>query len=134
MSGPSVHTTIELGFSALVGDNSSCMSIEEADHVARDHAPRTGFDPAPTIASLDVPGLWIYGALDSSIPVPSSIRVLESLRERHDFEIVLVPNASHELYRVRRDTEDERLLSTGMSPVALEALRSWLTRHSYTRP
>lgn len=129
MSGPSVHTTVELAFSALVGDGTSCMPIEEADRVAREHAPRTGLDPAPAIASLDVPGLWIYGALDSSIPVPSSIRVLESLKQNHDFEAITIPGVGHELYRVRRDTEDELLLSPGIAPAVLDTIRSWLTRH-----
>jgi pimeloyl-ACP methyl ester carboxylesterase len=109
------------------------MPIDEADRVAHDHAPRTGFDPAPTIAALDVPGLWIYGALDSSIPVPSSIRVLAQLKKNHDFDTVVVPGAGHELYRVPRDTEDERLLSAGISPVALDAIRSWLTRRVTTK-
>jgi uncharacterized protein len=129
MSGPSVHTTVELAFSALVGNGDSCMSIEEADRVAHDHAPRTGFDPAPMIAALEVPGLWVYGALDASIPVPASMRVLEALRKKHDFDVTLIPEAGHELYRVRRDIEEERQLSTGISPVALDAVRSWLTRH-----
>lgn len=128
MSGPTVNTSVELAFSALVGDGRSCVPIEAADRIAHDHAPRTGFDPAPTIAALDVPGLWLYGAKDSSIPVPSSMRVLEPLRKKRDFEVVSVPDAGHELYRVRRDTEEERLVSVGISRAALDAIRDWFTR------
>jgi dienelactone hydrolase len=130
MSGPTVNTTVELAFSALAGDGGdSCLPIAEADRVAREHAPRTGFDPAPVIAAQDVPGLWLYGAVDGNIPVPSSVMVLEPMKKTHDFAVVVVPGAGHELYQVTRDAEDERLLSRGIAPAALEGVRAWLSRH-----
>ena len=51
------------------------------------------------------------------------------MTRNHDFTVKLAPNAGHELYLVRRDSEDERQLSTGLSPVVLDTLRSWLREH-----
>jgi pimeloyl-ACP methyl ester carboxylesterase len=89
----------------------------------------TGFDPAPVISTQEIPGLWVYGAVDGNIPVPSSVQVLEPLKKSHDFEVVTVPGAGHELYQVTRDAEDERLVSPGIARGALDALRAWLSRH-----
>jgi pimeloyl-ACP methyl ester carboxylesterase len=38
-----------------------------------------GFDPLPVLEGLEVPGLWILGAGDRSIPIPETVERLESL-------------------------------------------------------
>ncbi len=51
--------------------------------------------------------------------------ILDGMKKR-DFTVKLAPSAGHELFVVAHDTEDERQLSRGVSPVAVEALRAWL--------
>lgn len=131
ISTATVPTSVQLAYQTLTGDAVSCLSIEEAARVARDHAPRNGTDPAPEIAALDVPGLWIYGSADPLIPFAESIAILEGMKKR-ELTVKLAPNAGHELYVVTHDTEDERLLSPGISPVAIEALHAWLREHART--
>jgi hypothetical protein len=40
------------------------------------------------------------------------------------------PKAGHELNVVVHDTEDERQMSRGVSPVAIETLRAWLRQRT----
>lgn len=43
------------------------------------------------------PGLWVYGSLDTSIPVGRSIAILDGIRTRlnKDFTSILRPNWNH---------------------------------------
>lgn len=129
ISSPTVPTAVQLAYQTLNGDAISCLSLSEAARVTRDHAPRTGVDPAQAIAALNVPGLWIYGSSDPLIPFAESISVLERMKKR-GFTVRLAPNAGHELNVVTHDTEDERQLSPGMSPMAIDTLHTWLRTHA----
>jgi alpha-beta hydrolase superfamily lysophospholipase len=60
-------------------------------------APR-GFDPRPTLESLDVPGLWLLGQADDSIPERNTVAILKELIALgRPFAFVEYPNADHEL-------------------------------------
>jgi hypothetical protein len=82
MSSPTVPTAVQLAYQTLTGDAVSCLSIADAARVVHDHAPRTGFDSAPVVAGLGVPGLWIYGGSDPLIPVTESMATLEGMKTR----------------------------------------------------
>ncbi len=38
-----------------------------------------GFDPKPVLESLNVPGLWLLGGEDRSIPTPATVAILDQL-------------------------------------------------------
>jgi len=53
-------------------------------------------DPATSLRELDIPGFWIFGDGDGSIPVDLSIARLKALRDTgHHYDDVLVPGAGH---------------------------------------
>lgn len=53
-------------------------------------------DPVTSLRELSIPGLWIFGGRDGSIPVDHSIDRLKSLKQRgHAFEYVLIPRVGH---------------------------------------
>lgn len=53
-------------------------------------------DPAVSLAKLDIPGLWIFGAKDGSVPTDLSIRRLEELQQAgHQYEYVLFSGVGH---------------------------------------
>ena len=128
-SGPTVPTSLEALHSDLMADGAqgTSYSLEQADVLVQ-KAPRTGFDPAPAIEALRVPGLWIYGALDTSIPVPECLRTLERIRALRpgDLEVVTIPAAGHSLYEVPRDLEAEVLFSPGFANGVIPKIRAWL--------
>lgn len=65
--------------------------------MAREYAGPHGFDPVTSLQNIDVPGLWLFGAQDSSIPVPLSIEILDSIIADHgkDFSYIIDPNRGH---------------------------------------
>jgi hypothetical protein len=129
VSGPTVHTSLEALHSELLadGEKPTDTTLEQADALVQ-KAPRSGFDPAPYIRRLDIPALWIFGEIDTSIPVPESLRVLASIRREraHDFEVATFPRAGHGLYEVPRDLRSEVWFSRGLAPGYLSTARAWL--------
>ena len=53
-------------------------------------------DPSVSLAKLRIPGLWIFGGQDGSVPVDLSIARLEKLiQEGRPYEYVLFSAAGH---------------------------------------
>jgi uncharacterized protein len=53
-------------------------------------------DPTESLARLKIPGLWIFGANDGSIPVDLSIKRLGALRKSgHAYDYVLFSASGH---------------------------------------
>lgn len=53
-------------------------------------------DPSESLAKLDIPGLWIFGKNDGSVPVDLSIQNLEKLTAAgHQYEYVLFSGLGH---------------------------------------
>lgn len=56
----------------------------------------TDTDPSDSLKKMDIPGLWIYGEQDGSIPVDLSIRRLKALiNAGHSYEYVLFSGLGH---------------------------------------
>src|SRR6202008_673112 len=57
-----------------------------------------GFDPVPTLRSLNVRGLWLLGLDDRSIPIRDTIRILDGLiKDGKPYRHVDFPGADHSL-------------------------------------
>ncbi|HEX73792.1 MAG TPA: prolyl oligopeptidase family serine peptidase [Dehalococcoidia bacterium] len=102
LSGPTCSIGQEIYYSDLVeGDNRKVkeISLTDASDMARDYTGPHGFDPLPSLQKTDVPCLWVLGEKDSSIPVPLTVEILDSLVTDHgkDFGYVIYPNANHGL-------------------------------------
>jgi pimeloyl-ACP methyl ester carboxylesterase len=53
-------------------------------------------DPSDSLAKLHIPGLWIFGTGDGSVPVDLSIKRLESLRKSgHEYNYVVFSGLGH---------------------------------------
>ena len=80
VSAPTVSTREENVWSNLRGDHSgnAIVSLREAEQII-DTVSRRGVDARPPLAELTIPGLWLFGSDDNSIPSRKSIRVLDSL-------------------------------------------------------
>ena len=62
------------------------------------HQP-TGFDPIPFIRQMRIPGVWIFGGQDDSIPVDLSIEALKALqKEGYPFEVSYFPMGNHPMW------------------------------------
>ncbi|HWI20057.1 MAG TPA: hypothetical protein VNT81_20030, partial [Vicinamibacterales bacterium] len=57
-----------------------------------------GFDPKPVLESLNVPGLWLLGGEDRSIPTPATVAILDQLiASGRPYSHVVFPGFGHNL-------------------------------------
>lgn len=57
-----------------------------------------GFDPKPVLESLGVPGLWLLGGVDRSIPTPLTVAVLDQLiASGKPYTYIVYPGQGHNL-------------------------------------
>ena len=111
VSGPTVTVGEEIYYSKLTGDDHgqpTDLSGEEISRRLRAFTGPHGFDPVPALEKVTIPGLWILGGRDRSIPIPETLAHLDELVDNagKDFEVKLYPQGNHGL----RD-EDGRKLS-----------------------
>jgi pimeloyl-ACP methyl ester carboxylesterase len=88
----------------------------------------TLFDPRPYIAQLEIPILWVYGAVDQSQPVEKDLTVLRPLARRgKEFTIVVFPKVDHALQpsRTGKCVQQGRRLH----PRLAGTLNRWLREH-----
>ena len=92
--GPTVPVGIEIYYSELA--EGTTTSFEDLSARLLEYRGPLGFDPRPTLERLQVPGLWLLGAQDRSIPTRETVAILDQLaRAGHPYRFVVYPNAGH---------------------------------------
>jgi pimeloyl-ACP methyl ester carboxylesterase len=92
--GPTVPVGIEIYYSGLAEGTST--SFEDLSARLLEYQGPRGFDPRPTLERINVPGLWLLGAQDRSIPTRETVAVLEDLsRAGRPYRWIVYPNAGH---------------------------------------
>jgi dienelactone hydrolase len=104
VSGATVTTGEEHLYSQLTGDTDLSGDPAQRQELSRQlakHGP-SGFDPKPYLAQVGVPGLWLFGSVDGSIPTVQSEAVLDELKATGKrFSYVVFDGAGHGLLDVR---------------------------------
>jgi pimeloyl-ACP methyl ester carboxylesterase len=91
------------------------------------------YDPVPTVASLDIPSLWIFGGEDSSMPTQWSIDALEALRaEGRPIEIEVFADAEHGILLFDESDGERTLL--GYAPGYLAKQVDWIRSQAGLEP
>ena len=94
--GPTVSVGLEIYYSDLA--EFSTVPLDQVQAQLGAFQGPAGFDPRPTLEALSVPGLWLLGEADRSIPTPQTVAVLESLRASgRPYRWIVYPGASHSL-------------------------------------
>lgn len=71
-----------------------------------------GFDPKPVLEALNVPGLWLLGAEDRSIPTPATVEILDQLiASGKPYARVVFPGFGHNLFGAAYWPEIDKWLS-----------------------
>jgi pimeloyl-ACP methyl ester carboxylesterase len=121
-SGAAVTTYEEEQWSKLAGEedaNPAPLTSAKKAEITRQLRP-SGYDPRPLLGRMTVPGIWVYGRQDRSIPAEKSAATLERLRKTQgkDFTVVLFPHAGHGL-----------LDTPPTDPRAMPTLLAWIQKH-----
>jgi dienelactone hydrolase len=97
ISGPTVSIGEENYYSQFAEHGGTTLA-RAYDELARFTGPR-GFDPVPTLETLDTPGLWLLGSNDESIPERNTVQILHTLAAKgRPFTVIEYPGANHGLY------------------------------------
>ena len=94
--GPTVSVGIENFYSDIVEFSDTPLS--KGHDALPSFNGEHGFDPKPVLEKLNVPGLWLLGAEDRSIPTPATVAILDQLiAAGRPYERVVIPGAGHNL-------------------------------------
>jgi len=94
--GPTVSVGIEGFYSRIVEDTNA--PVEDGYRQLPSFNGFHGFDPEPVLESLNVPGLWLLGGEDRSIPTPATITILDQLiAAGKPYAHVVFPGFGHNL-------------------------------------
>ena len=104
ISGPAVSVGEEIYYSSLTrereGDSRVGADPELSSKLGAFPGPH-GFDPVPVLAQVEVPGLWILGDGDRSIPIPETVQRLGSLvGAGRPFALRVLPGVGHDMRNV----------------------------------
>jgi dienelactone hydrolase len=111
--GPTVSVGIEGFYSRIVEDTAA--PVEEGYQQLSSFNGFHGFDPKPVLETLSVPGLWLLGAEDRSIPTPATVAILDQLiASGKPFAHVVFPGFGHNLGGAPYWPEIDRFLAKAL--------------------
>jgi len=103
ISGPAVSVGYEILHGRLTNElNPSAATVppEEAERQLKAFSGPHGYDPAPTLAALKTPTLWLMGGKDINLPAKESVDALKALPQISDGVLTLIeyPDGDHSLF------------------------------------
>ena len=107
ISGPAVSVGYEILHGRLTNElNPSAAVVEpkEAERQLKAFAGPHGYDPAPTLAALKTPTLWLMGDRDINLPLKETVEALKSLPQSSNGVLTLIqyPDGDHSLFNRER--------------------------------
>ena len=94
--GPTVSVGLEGFYSRIVEDTTA--PVEDGYRQLPSFSGFHGFDPKPVLEGLSLPGLWLLGGEDRSIPTPATVAILDQLiASGHPYSHVVFPGFGHNL-------------------------------------
>ena len=94
--GPTVSIGLEHFYSNIVELTNA--PVEDGYKALPSFNGLHGFDPKPVLESLNVPGLWLLGSEDRSIPTPATVAILDQLiASGKPYSHVVFPGFDHNL-------------------------------------
>ncbi len=95
-----------------------------ADMDAAVRADHSGYDPAPALAALQVPTLWLLGSNDRTVPTRICADILAGLN-KPNFTVQMLPTGHGLLVNpTGLDADDQR--SPGLAPALVPTITDWL--------
>lgn len=106
------------------GNGGVAPTASEADMDAAVRADHSGYDPAPALAVLQVPTLWLLGSNDRTVPTRICAEILSGMK-KPNFTVHMLPTGHGLLVNPTGvDADDSR--SAGLAPELVPAITRWL--------
>ena len=111
-------------WSEYTGGGSHAPTASQAEMEAAVRADHSGYDPAPALAALRVPTLWLLGSNDRTVPTHVCAEILAGMN-KSNFTVRMLPTGHGLLVNsTGLDAEDAR--SPGLAPDLVPAIADWL--------
>src|ERR1700730_9676763 len=104
------------------GSYSPTTSVGEMEAAVR--ADHSGYDPAPALAALRVPTLWLLGTNDRTVPTHICVEILAGMK-KPNFTVVMLPTGHGLLVNTTGLAADDNR-SPGLAPDLVPAITTWL--------
>jgi len=91
----------------------------------------SGFDPAPYLRRLAIPGLWMFGSDDRNIPTELCVQRLQQVKAGHDFSWNVLPT-THTPLILRTGLLSSLPRSPGFSPRFFPDITAWFEERTVT--
>jgi dienelactone hydrolase len=128
IASPAV-TSGQQGVYASFSGGSQYVPAEPARAVdAAVRAAAGGFDPAPALAALRIPAIWVYGQLDRQVPVRVCVANLAADHNTR-WTVDVLHGGSHGLIATRHGLDSELPAATRFADGYFAALRAWVAGH-----
>jgi uncharacterized protein len=128
IASPAVTTAQQDLYASFSGGSQyvPAQSDRAVDSAVR--ATAGGYDPAPALAALHIPALWIYGQLDRQVPVRLSVANLAGYHNPR-WTVVVLPGGSHGLIATRHGLDPELADATRFALGYFTTLSAWVAAH-----
>lgn len=96
-----------------------------------------GYDPLPALTELRCPTLFVFGKVDSFVPVERSVPIIKTAMVRHshpDSELKVLPRTGHGMFETELDNRDALPLAHRHGPGYWQLLATWLARARVSAP
>jgi dienelactone hydrolase len=104
------------------GSYAPTASVAEMEAAVR--ADHSGYDPAPALAALHVPTLWLLGSNDRAVPTRICAEILAGLN-KPTFKVQMLPTGHGLLVNpTGLDADDQS--SRGLAPALVPTITDWL--------
>jgi len=106
------------------GGGSYAPTASAAEMEAAVRADHSGYDPAPALAALQVPTLWLLGSNDRTVPTRICAEILAGLH-KPNFTVQMLPTGHGLLVNpTGLDADDKR--SPGLAPALVPTITDWM--------
>ena len=112
-------------YAGFSGGGASAPSMSDTQIDASVSADHRGYDPAPSLARLNAPVLWLLGGRDLNVPTRVSVATLAHLAKPNITARVL-STANHALLTTPDGLNSEDAASPGFAPDLFTAVSNWL--------
>jgi len=128
IASPAVTSVQQGEYAAFSGGSQYVPTQSDRAIDAAVRATSGGYDPAPALAALHIPAIWIYGQLDRQVPVRVCVTTLAAYHNQ-DWTVVVLPGGTHGLIATRSGLDSELTDATRFARGYFAALRAWVAAH-----
>jgi uncharacterized protein len=106
------------------GGGSHAPSASQSEMEAAVRADHSGYDPAPALAAMNVPALWLLGTNDRTVPTHICAEILAGMN-KPNFTVQMLPTGHGLLVNATGLSADD-VRSPGLAPGLVPAITEWL--------